>query len=138
MDGALADVSGRVIGQTAPTKDAATFVVFLDQVAATWPTGPGLVVLDNVGYHQRQVARRWWVAHQERIRPLGLPASRPELNRRERVWRHLKDKRANHRWWAELPALERATTGLLDRLEAHFHRPAGIHRRPVQNFCHVA
>ncbi len=124
--GALDYASGQVSWQTAPTKDAATFVAFLDHVAAAWPKGQVLVVLDNVGYHKGHVARRW------------LPAYSPQLNLMERVWRHLKDKLANHRWWADLPALERATITLLDRLEAHVHRPEGISLRPVHNLCHVA
>ena len=136
--GALDYASGQVSWQIAPTKDAASFVAFLDQVAATWPTGQVLVVLDNVGYHKGHEARRWWVAHRDRIRPMWLPAYSPELNLMERVWRHLKDKLANHRWWADLPALERAAAGLLARTEARFHRPEGIGLRPVQDFRKVA
>ncbi|HEV2126160.1 MAG TPA: IS630 family transposase [Chloroflexota bacterium] len=135
--GALDYASGRVIWQTAPAKDSATFVAFLDQLAAALPTGRILVVLDNVGYHKSHVARRWWVAHQDRIHPLWLPAYSPELNLIERVWRHLKDKLANHRWWADLPALEHATGVLLDHLRAEFHRPdCGI--RLVHNFSNAA
>ena len=136
--GALDDASGQVIWQTAPTKDAATFVAFLDHLAAALPTGQILVVLDNVGHHKAHAARRWWVAHQDRIRPLWLPAYSPELNLMERVWRYLKDKLACHRWWADLDALQAATATLLDRIEARFHRPEGITLRPVQNFCEVA
>jgi hypothetical protein len=51
----------------------------------------------------------------------------------ERVWRHLKDKLANHRWWAKLPALEHATGVLLDQLRAQFHRP-GLGIRLVRDF----
>ena len=134
--GALDYASGQVSWRIAPAKDTATFVAFLDHVAATWPTGQVLVVLDNVGYHKSHEARRWWVAHRDRIRPMWLPAYSPELNLMERVWRHLKDKLANHRWWADLPALERATGVLLDALRAEFHRPdRGI--RLVHNFCQV-
>jgi len=136
--GALDYAAGRVSWRIAPTKDAATFVAFLDHVAATWPTGQVLVVLGNVGDHKGHAARRWWVAHRDRIRPMWLPAYSPELNLMERVWRHLKDNLANHRWWADLPALERAAANLLDRLEAHFHRPEGIGLRPVQDFRQVA
>jgi hypothetical protein len=58
----------------------------------------------------------------------------PRLNPIERVWRHLKDKLSNHRWWADLPALERATGALLEGLRAAFHRPGrGIHL--VHNIC---
>ena len=56
----------------------------------------------------------------------------------ERVWRHLKDKLACHRWWADLDGLRAATGARLDRTEARFHRPAGITLRPVQNFRQVA
>jgi transposase len=131
--GALDYASGRVIWQTAPHKNAATFVAFLDHLAAALPTGQILIVLDNVGYHKGHMARRWWVVHHDRIRPMWLPAYSPHLNLIERVWRHLKDKLANHRWWADLPALEHATGILLDRLQAQFHCPEkGI--RLVQNF----
>jgi transposase len=132
--GALDYASGRLIWQTAPRKDGATFVAFLDHLAAALPTGQVLVVLDNVGYHKSHAARRWWVAHHARLRPLWLPAYAPQLNLIERVWRHLKDKLGNHRWWADLPALERATGLLLDALRAEFHRPErGI--RLVHHFC---
>lgn len=136
--GALNDASGQVIWQTAPTKDAATFVAFRDHLAAALPTGQIVVVLDSVGYHKAHAARRWWVAHQDRIRPLWLRAYSPELNLLERVWRYLKDKLACHRWWADLDALQAATATLLDRIEARFHRPEGITLRPVQNFCEGA
>jgi hypothetical protein len=130
--------SGRIIWQTSATKDSASFIRFLDDLAAALPDGPVVVVLDNVGYHKSHLLRRWWVAHHDRIRPLWLPAYSPELNLIERVWRHLKDKLSNHRWWADLRALEQATAVLLDRMEAHFHRPEGITLGPVQDFCTIA
>lgn len=138
--GGLDYAAGRVLWRTDGAKDGAAFVRFLDQLAAAFPEGQVIVVLDNVGYHNSHEVRRWWVAHHERIRPLWLPAYSPELNLIERVWRHLKDKLANHRWWADLPALERATGLLLDHTTARFHRPEGITtpRRPVHNFCDVA
>jgi transposase len=136
--GAMDYASGHLTWQTASTKDAATFVAFLEHLAAAWPTGQVLVVLDNAGYHKGHVARQWWAAHRDRIRPLWLPPYSPELNLIERVWRHLKDKLANHRCWADLPRLEHVTTTLLDHLEAHFHQPEGIFLRPVQHFCQTA
>ncbi len=136
--GGLYDASGRIGWQTYATKDSASFVRFLDHLAAALPDGPVGVVLDNVGYHNSHVVRRWWLAHRDRIRPLWLPAYAPELNLIERVWRHLKDKLSHHRWWADRPALERATAVLLDRMTACFHRPEGSTLRPVHNFCEVA
>jgi transposase len=135
--GALDYTSGRLIWQTAAHKNSATFVAFLDRLAAAFPTDQVLAVLDNVGYHKSHAARRWWVAHHARSRPLWLPAYAPPLHLIERVWRHLKDKLSNHRWWADLPALERATGALLDGLRAEFHRP-GRGLRLVHNICKSA
>lgn len=46
--------------------------------------------------------------------------------------------RLARRWWADLPALEQARAVLLDRMEAHCHRPEGITLPPVHTFCEVA
>ncbi len=102
--GALDYATGRLVCQTAEHKDGAAFVAFLDHLAAAFPDGPLVVVLDNVGYHKGRRAKDWWMAQQDRVRPLWLPAYAPELNLIERVWRHLKDKLSCHRWWADLPA----------------------------------
>ena len=135
--GGLDYASGRVIWQTSPTKDGASFVQFLEHLATSLPTGQLVLVLDNVGYHSSRLARRWWVQHRDRIRPLWLPAYSPQLNLIERVWRHVKDKLSCHRWWADLGALEHATRVLLDLLRAEFHRPGrGI--TLVQNLCAIA
>jgi transposase len=138
--GGLDYASGQVGWRTDAAKGGAAFVRFLDLLAAAFPDGQLIVVLDNVGYHKSHEVRRWWVAHRDRIRPLWLPAYAPELNLIERVWRHLKDNLSNHRWWADLPALERATGTLLNHLRAEFHRPKGITtpRHPVHNLCHSA
>jgi hypothetical protein len=68
--GALDYTSGRLIWQTAAHKNSATFVAFLDRLAAAFPTDQVLAVLDNVGYHKSHAARRWWVAH-------GAPRPQP-------------------------------------------------------------
>ena len=78
--GALDYASGKVLWQLSPAKDGAAFVAFLDHLAAQCPEGPLVVVLDNVGYHKGRRARAWWMAHQDRVRPLWLPAYAPELN----------------------------------------------------------
>jgi transposase len=68
--GALDYASGQIVWQISPRKDGTAFVAFLDHLVATFPDGPLVVVLDNVGYHKGQVAKRWWLAHHERVRPL--------------------------------------------------------------------
>ncbi len=136
--GALDYATGRLVCQTAEHKDGAAFVAFLDHLAAAFPDGPLVVVLDNVGYHKGRRAKDWWMAQQDRVRPLWLPAYAPELNLIERVWRHLKDKLSCHRWWADLLAREVAAAALLSRTEARFHQPDPGGIALVQNFCQAA
>jgi hypothetical protein len=69
---------------------------------------------------------------------LWLPAYTPELNLIERVWRHLKDELACHRWWNDLDALQEATTTLLRQMEAHFDAPSHPRIRLGQDFCEPA
>ena len=136
--GALDHASGQIVWRLSPRKDGSAFVAFLDHLLAAYPTGSLVVVLDNVGYHKGQHAKRWWMAHQDRVRPLWLPAYAPELNLMERVWGHLKAKLSCHRWWADQPALEDATANLLSRLRARFHQPDPGGIALVHNFCEAA
>jgi transposase len=136
--GALDDATGRIVWQLSSRKDGPTFVDFLDHLLAAYPTGSLVVVLDNVGYHKGRLAKNWWLAHQDRVRPLWLPAYAPELNLMERVWGHLKLKLSCHRWWADGPALERATTRLLSHLQARFHQPDPGGIALVHNLCEAA
>jgi transposase len=122
--GALDYASGRLIHAINARKDTSAFLDFLDELVRHYPDAQLVLVLDNVGYHTSQRARAWWLAHHERIQPLWLPVYSPELNLIERVWRHLKDKLACHRWWNDLDALQAATTTLLSQLEAHFDAPS--------------
>ncbi len=135
--GALDYATGRLVCQTAEHKDGAAFVAFLDHLAAAFPDGPLVVVLDNVGYHKGRRAKDWWMAQQDRVRPLWLPAYAPELNLIERVWRHLKDKLSCYRWWADLPAREWPPPPS-SRTEARFHQPDPGGIALVQNFCQAA
>jgi hypothetical protein len=75
--GAVDYASGRVLWRLSPRKDGAAFVAFLDHVVAQLPEGPLVVVLDNVGYHKGRLAKDWWMAHHDRVRPLWLPATHP-------------------------------------------------------------
>lgn len=133
--GALDYTSGQLLHCLSPRKDTLAFLRFLDDLAAAYPEDQLVLVLDNVGYHTSRQARAWWAAHHKRIQPLWLPAYSPELNLIERVWRHLKDKLACHRWWNDIDALQEATTTLLSQMEAHFDSPTQPKIRLVQDFC---
>jgi transposase len=105
---------------------------------ATFPDGPLVVVLDNVGYHKGRLAKEWWMTHHDQVRPLWLPAYAPELNLMERVWGYVKDKLSCHRVWADGLALQSATAHLLSHLQARFNEPGPGGIALVHNFCEAA
>jgi hypothetical protein len=138
--GALDDASGQVIWQSGACKGEEAFLAFLDHLVEQLPAAaePVVVVLDNVGYHKSHALRAYWQQHAERLQPFFLPAYSPQLNLIERLWRYLKAKLANHRWWNDLARLEQATATLLSQLTVHFHCDEGPAFRLVQNLSQPA
>jgi hypothetical protein len=85
----------------------------LDEVAAAYPTGEVVLVLDNAITHDAKVVRAW-SAHPEhaRFRVLWLPKySAHEHDPIERIWGLRKDAVAAHR-----------LAGSIDALVAEAHR----------------
>lgn len=137
--GAVDYASGRIVHQRSEQKGEVPFLAFLEQLAQALPADePIVVVLDNAGYHKSAEVRAWWQQHADRFQPFWLPAYTPQLNLIERLWRHLKDKLACHRWWNDVDRLQQATDTLLAGLAVHFHPTEGPAFRPVQNLCESA
>jgi DDE superfamily endonuclease len=137
--GAVDYASGRIVHQRSDQKGEVAFMAFLDHLAQTLPAEePLVVVLDNAGYHKSVELRAWWQQHAGHFHPFWLPAYTPQLNLIERLWRHLKDKLACHRWWNDIDRLQQATDTLLGALEVHFHPTEGPAFRSVQNLCESA
>jgi transposase len=105
--GALDARSGALHHAVRPRKPAVHFVAFLEQLAAAYPTGEVVLVLDNVSTHDAKVVRRWLARPEHaRIRLLWLPKySAHEHNPIERVWGLLKDAVAANRLAGSIDAL---------------------------------
>lgn len=126
----------RVIWQMSQRKGEQAFLNSPDRLAAALPPGvPTVIVLDNVGYHKSHALRARWQELSHRFFPFWLPAYAPQLNLIERVWRFLKAKLGNHRWWNDLGRLREATQTLLDLLEVRFHPDNGPAFRLRQDSC---
>lgn len=136
--GALDYASGRVLWQTAASKNGAGFAAFLEQIAQAWPHQTLVLVLDNASYHRSAPMRTWWAAQDGRMLPFWLPTYAPTLNLLERVWRFLKQKLACHRFWADQNALRQAAATLLSQTQARFHTPDRPAIRLVHDLCESA
>jgi transposase len=97
--GALDARTGRLHHLVRPRKRAAQFVEFLEILAAAYPTGEVVLVLDNVITHDAKLVRAWLARPEHaRFRFLWLPKySAHEHNPIERVWGLMKDTVAANR-----------------------------------------
>jgi transposase len=97
--GALDARTGRLHHLVRPRKRAAQFVEFLEALAAAYPVGEVVLVLDNVITHDAKLVRAWRARPEHaRFRFLWLPKySAHEHNPIERVWGLMKDAVAANR-----------------------------------------
>lgn len=119
-------------------KNGEGFAAFPAQIAATWPDDHPVLGMDTVSDHRSPAMRAWGAERHGRIIPFRLPASTPNLNLIERVWRFLTHGLACHRFWNDIAGLEKTATALLDRIEARFHTPNPPAIRLIQNNCKAA
>jgi transposase len=97
--GALNARTGRLHHLVRPRKRAAQFVEFLEALAAIYPTGEVILVLDNVITHDAKLVRAWLARPEHaRFRFLWLPKySAHEHHPIERIWGLMKDAVAANR-----------------------------------------
>jgi len=95
--GALDAGSGLFHGADHDRKLAVHYVAFLQQLAAPYPTGRLILVLDNVRTHDAKVVSAWRAAN-PRVEFLWLPKyAAHDANPVERIWGLLKDAVAANR-----------------------------------------
>jgi transposase len=105
--GALEARTGALVYLIRPRKRAADFVAFLERLAAAYPSGAVILVLDNVATHDARLVRQWLAGPEHaRFRLLWLPKyTAHEHNPIERVWGLLKDRVAANRLHGSIEAL---------------------------------
>lgn len=114
--GALDLASGRWCYRVARKAVSATFIAFLEQVAAAYANAPVLaMVCDNDVIHHSKIVRRWLADH-PRVRLLHGARYSPHHNPVERIWAALQRALANS------PTLTMA--GRLRQVHAFFRQRA--------------
>lgn len=117
--GALDAVSGCVHSTDHARKLALNFVVFLQQLADTYPTAPLYLVMDNVPMHAAKVVQKWLVAH-PRVQVLWLPKyAAHEANPIERIWGLMKAAVAANRLAGDIEEITAAARRFFRELAPH-------------------
>jgi transposase len=103
--GALEWTTGRWLYAVCDRKRAVEFIAFLEQLLASYPGRPILLVVDNASIHTAKVVAAWLADH-PRVELVWLPAySGHRQNPVEKVWWRLKDQVAANRLHGSIEAL---------------------------------
>lgn len=117
--GALDAVTGVCHTADHDRKLAVHFVAFLDQLAAAYPAGPLVLVMDNVVMHRAKVVQAWLATH-PRVEVVWLPAyAAHQANPVERIWGLMKTAVAANRLSGNLPELTTAAQRFFASLRPH-------------------
>lgn len=117
--GALHAATGTFHWADHERKLAVHFVAFLRQVAAAYPTGRLVLVLDNVQTHDAKAVRAWLAAN-PRVTLLWLPKyAAHEANPVERIWGLMKGAVAANRLAGSINALVAAARRYFAELAPH-------------------
>ena len=93
--------TGQAFCLALPELNTHAMQVFLDQFAATLPTGEHVVmVMDQAGWHVAAA-----LATPPNVSLVWLPPYSPKLNPVERVWLHLRERHLSHRMLAGYDAI---------------------------------
>src|SRR5260370_4180968 len=117
--GGLDTVRGRWVCADDERKLDVHFVAFLQQVAATYPSGPLDLALDHAPTHTAKVVERW-LAAPPRVHVLWLPKyAAPAANPVERIWGLMKDAVAADRLAGSIEGLTHAARRFFADLAPH-------------------
>jgi len=117
--GALDTGSGRWVCADHERKLAVHFVAFLQQVAATYPSGPLELALENAPTHTATVVERWRAAH-PRVHVLWWPKyAAHAANPVERIWGLMQDAVAADRLAGSIEVVPHAARRVFADLAPH-------------------
>lgn len=106
--GAVDYASGRLVWRLAERKNQHEFCAFIQQVLRAFRGRKIVLVLDNVAYHKTKMLLDLYAEHRDRLDVVWLPPYSPNLNRIERVWKHLKSRYIQNEFFETLQKLLRA------------------------------
>lgn len=118
--------TGRMVWHLAGRKNQTEFLQFLQKLRAAFPRKRLVVVLDNVAYHKTKAVHQFVTDAGGQIELLWLPPYSPNLNRIERVWKHLKKTYVYNEFFGDEAGLLRAVEGAFQILNSDLALARGL------------
>lgn len=110
--------TGEMTWHLTDCKNQHEFLKFLERLVKAHPGRRIVLVLDNVAYHKTKAVLNFVEGQGERLEIVWLPPYSPNLNRIERVWKHLKQKYVYNEFFGDKEGLVRSVQWALEALNA--------------------
>lgn len=124
--GGINYATGRMVWHLAERKNQHQFLFFLGKLLSSYRGWKVVLVLDNVAYHKTQAVMDFFERNRDRLEVIWQPPYSPQLNRIERVWKHLKSKYVYNEFFGDKDGLLRAVEKGLDLLNADLALARGL------------
>lgn len=128
--GAYNWASAQLSHLTVERKNSDTFIAFLEQLVAEYPSQALILVMDNASYHHSAKVQAMLSLLEHRLQVFWLPQYCPELNVIERFWLHLKQTIAANKLYRSVADLRQQVL----RLFAKQNDPFGSERLLFHHF----
>ena len=100
---------------TVERKNSDTFIAFLEQLLAEYPSQSLILVMDNASYHHSAKVQAFLSLVEHRLQVFWLPQYCPELNVIERFWLHLKQTVAANKLYRSMADLRQQVQRLFTK-----------------------
>ena len=110
--------SGEVLAYSADHYDAATFLAFLEQVVAHYPSERIVMILDNAKIHHAKLIQPFLEQHKDTLTLMFLPPYSPRLNLIEGLWGWLKRSVIYNVFFKTVQEIVDAVKGFIDQRNA--------------------
>jgi transposase len=111
--------------------NAASYLLFLEQLARRYRRQGAILIQDNASYHKDADVWRWFQSNRHWLEVHQLPPYSPELNPTERLWQHTRKNGTHNRFFGSWDALLATLTRILAEMPS---RPQLI-RSYLAPFC---
>ncbi len=99
--------------------NAATYLAFLEQLAARYRRQGAILIQDNASYHKDADVWAWFKSNQHWLEVHQLPPYSPEFNPTERLWQHTRKNGTHNRYFDGLDALLATLTRVFGEMQSY-------------------
>ncbi|WP_255407526.1 MULTISPECIES: IS630 family transposase [unclassified Cohnella] len=107
---------GTIVWKEDEQYNAESFLAFLEQVLAAYPTGKIVMVLDNARIHHAKLLSSFLQENKSRLKLVFLPPYSPELNLVEGLWKWLKADVINNVFYHTTAEIRTNVQAFMDRI----------------------